>query len=146
MKIIKLIKTGWETLSWWFFMKKIELALWFAYKQKNRRIRKYCKHGRHRISNDYIKVTQSGYGFKREKVLIDVSYFKCLDCETLFFVTQKDKEKYAKYQADEKENWKLLFDRMNNKGVVKSTKAISNPNGSTTVDCNIGIKLPTKKK
>ena len=57
----------------------------------------HCNRGYHKIQPNFIK-SVSKKPNKRQRTLIDIQFFRCLNCGTLFFLTTKDKEKYLRYQ------------------------------------------------
>ena len=77
----------------------LKLKYWIFELDFKKRIKRilFCNRGYHKIIPDFTKVTNKNPG-KRKRTLIDVQYFRCLNCGTLFFFTTKDKDKYLKFK------------------------------------------------
>ena len=102
MEIRKNIELKWFMLTVRFMMWKLEVRViintWL-----------HCRRGYHKITPDGLKITKSGAGYKRAKVVLNLKWSRCLNCQILFFLTKEDKEKYVKYyDEEEKHNRKII--------------------------------------
>jgi len=99
--------------SWKIFMVKVRFSLLITEFRKWANYKLHCQQGYCNIRADSLKHTIQKPGKKSKvKVLIDTSWFKCLNCETKYFLTSEERKSYFDYNNKEKKRDALLFNMM----------------------------------
>lgn len=86
-------------------MKLFTLKLWCNWISLKTKIKEmiYCNRGWHRFSSN----TWKSINHKKEELL--VSYIHCKICNSLFFVSDKDKRIFLRLREQADDNWKKMF-------------------------------------
>ena len=86
-------ETNWQKIKWKLFMMKINASLSWNYKVQRFLFRIHCKRNYHRfgVENDVYTTNE----YRKNKRVRIVNYFKCYNCGTLYFPTEKDMRNYG---------------------------------------------------